>query len=193
MVFDGHEGPHFTSPYNDPLVVELKVASAIVCQIWIDTGSSKLKHLGRDIIPLIHPILGFKEQEVNPTGIIHLPVHFGNKAKARNLELDQLQIKANDGSIDKSQGDQRTAQECYLVSIRPLVEHSIKCRPAGPPRSDKKQRIVPPSPAEHTLALADPEQPRPEAVDGIEEIPLEKGTIIPRIWHSSNLRKYYHW
>ena len=30
IVFDGCEGPYFTSPHNGPLVVELKVASAIV-------------------------------------------------------------------------------------------------------------------------------------------------------------------
>lgn len=30
MVFDGCEGPHFTSPHNDPLVVKMKVANAIV-------------------------------------------------------------------------------------------------------------------------------------------------------------------
>ncbi|KAJ8430169.1 LOW QUALITY PROTEIN: hypothetical protein Cgig2_028055 [Carnegiea gigantea] len=29
-VFDGRDGSHFTSPHNDPLVVEMKVASAIV-------------------------------------------------------------------------------------------------------------------------------------------------------------------
>jgi len=70
MVFDGCEGPHFTSPYNDPLVVELKVASALVRRILIDTGSSiniitwdclkNLKHLGKEIVPLVHPILGFR-------------------------------------------------------------------------------------------------------------------------------------
>ncbi|KAJ8433469.1 hypothetical protein Cgig2_020641 [Carnegiea gigantea] len=58
--FGGGEGPHFTSPHNDPLVVEMKVASAIVRRILIDMGSSvdiitwdclkKLKYLGREII-----------------------------------------------------------------------------------------------------------------------------------------------
>jgi len=40
MVFNRHEGPYFTSPHNDPVEVELKVASTIVHQISIDTGSS---------------------------------------------------------------------------------------------------------------------------------------------------------
>jgi len=51
-----------------------------------------LKYLGREIVPLVHPILGFGGQEVNPTGIIRLPLHFGDKAKARNLEADFLVV-----------------------------------------------------------------------------------------------------
>ncbi|KAJ8434188.1 hypothetical protein Cgig2_004659 [Carnegiea gigantea] len=63
MVFGGGQDPHFTSPHNDPLVVERKVASAIVRRILIDTGSSvdiiawdclkKLTYPGRDIVHLI--------------------------------------------------------------------------------------------------------------------------------------------
>ncbi|KAJ8432194.1 LOW QUALITY PROTEIN: hypothetical protein Cgig2_013736 [Carnegiea gigantea] len=69
MVFGREQGPHFTSPHNNPLVVGMKVASAIVERILIDTGSSvdiitwdylkKLTYPGRDIVPLVHPILGF--------------------------------------------------------------------------------------------------------------------------------------
>ncbi|KAJ8433879.1 hypothetical protein Cgig2_021262 [Carnegiea gigantea] len=76
MVFGEREAPCFASPHNNPLVVEMKIASAIVRRILIDTGSSvdiitwdclkKLTHLGRDIVPLVHPILGFERQEVNP-------------------------------------------------------------------------------------------------------------------------------
>jgi len=38
----------------------------------------------------VHPILGFGGQEVNPTGIIHLSVRFGDKLKSKNLEVDFL-------------------------------------------------------------------------------------------------------
>ncbi|KAJ8424914.1 hypothetical protein Cgig2_012851 [Carnegiea gigantea] len=82
MVFDGRKSPHFTSPHNNPLVIELKVTSALIRQILIDTRSSvdiitrdslkRLKHPGRQIVPLVHAILGFGRQEVNPTGIIRL-------------------------------------------------------------------------------------------------------------------------
>ncbi|KAJ8439986.1 hypothetical protein Cgig2_008369 [Carnegiea gigantea] len=68
----------------------------------INTGSSidiitwdylkKLMHPGCDIVPLVHPILGFSRQEVNPTSMIHLPVHFDDKLKAKNLEVDFLAV-----------------------------------------------------------------------------------------------------
>ncbi|KAJ8431003.1 hypothetical protein Cgig2_025685 [Carnegiea gigantea] len=69
VVFGGKEAPRFASPHNDPLVVEMKITSAIVRRNLIDTGSSvdiitwdclkKLTHPERDIVPLVHPILGF--------------------------------------------------------------------------------------------------------------------------------------
>ena len=100
-----------------------------------------------------YTLLGFGEQEVNPIGMIRIPLCFGDKAKARTPEVDflvvdvpleynvilgkpilykvkaiitpyslQLQFEADDGSVGTVQGDQRTARECYLVSIRLLVE-----------------------------------------------------------------------
>ena len=51
---------------------------------------NKLTHTGCDIVHLVHPILGFGRQEVNPTGMIRLPVRFGDKLKAKSLEVDFL-------------------------------------------------------------------------------------------------------
>ncbi|KAJ8423403.1 hypothetical protein Cgig2_030570 [Carnegiea gigantea] len=89
-------------PHNDPLVIKMKIASAIVRRILIDTGRSvdiitwdclkKLVHPERDIIPLVNPILGFGGQEVNPTGMIRLPVRFGDKTKSRGFEVDFLVV-----------------------------------------------------------------------------------------------------
>ncbi|KAJ8424441.1 hypothetical protein Cgig2_003899 [Carnegiea gigantea] len=72
MVLGRGERPLFTSPYNDLLVVEIKVASTIVRRILIDIGSfmdittcdclKKLKYPGREIIPLVHPIFGFGDK-----------------------------------------------------------------------------------------------------------------------------------
>ncbi|KAJ8423578.1 LOW QUALITY PROTEIN: hypothetical protein Cgig2_002907 [Carnegiea gigantea] len=59
MVFGRKKAPRFTSPHNEPLVVEMKIASAIIRGILIDTESyvdiitweflKKLTYLGRDI------------------------------------------------------------------------------------------------------------------------------------------------
>ncbi|KAJ8427828.1 hypothetical protein Cgig2_001639 [Carnegiea gigantea] len=57
MVFDGEKGPCFTSLHNDPLVVEMKVAIIT----W--DCLRKLKYSEREIVPLVHPILGFGGQE----------------------------------------------------------------------------------------------------------------------------------
>ena len=102
MVFGEGEGPSFTYPHNDPLVAEMKVASSIVRRILIDTGSSvniitwdclkKLKYRGGEIVPLVHHILRLGGQEVNPTGMIRLPLHFGDKAKSRTLGVDFLVV-----------------------------------------------------------------------------------------------------
>ena len=80
----------------------MKIASAIVQLILVDKGSSvdiitwdclkKLVHPERDIVPLVHPILGFGGQEVNPMGMIRLPVRFGDKIKSKNLEVDFLVV-----------------------------------------------------------------------------------------------------
>ncbi|KAJ8419798.1 LOW QUALITY PROTEIN: hypothetical protein Cgig2_030527 [Carnegiea gigantea] len=103
--YDTHDGvrggsPHFASSHNELLVVKMEVASAI--RILINTWSSvdiitwdclkKLKYLGRKIVPLVHPILGFGGQEVNPTGMIRLSLHFGKKTKVRNLKVDFLVV-----------------------------------------------------------------------------------------------------
>ncbi|KAJ8429946.1 hypothetical protein Cgig2_003514 [Carnegiea gigantea] len=89
--------------------------------------------------------------EVNPTEMIRLPLRFGDKMKARNLEVKtvitpcllQLHFEADDGSVRVSQGDQCTARECYLVSIHPLhlpvgVLPYSGCRPrSGCPRGNQ--------------------------------------------------------
>jgi len=99
MAFGGREASHFTSSHNDLLVVKINVASAIIQRILIYTGSlvdnitwdclKKLMYPGRDIIPLVHPILGFGAQEV-PIRVIRLPLCFGDKVKAKNSEVDFL-------------------------------------------------------------------------------------------------------
>ena len=76
--------------------------STLIRQILIVTGSfvniitwdclEGLKHLVRKIVPFGRPILCFEGQEKSPTGVIQLPLRFGDKSKARNLEVDFLVV-----------------------------------------------------------------------------------------------------
>ena len=50
----------------------------------------KLTYPGRDILPLVQPVLVFGGQEVNSTGMIHLLLRFSDKLKAKILEVDFL-------------------------------------------------------------------------------------------------------
>ncbi|KAJ8439295.1 LOW QUALITY PROTEIN: hypothetical protein Cgig2_018072 [Carnegiea gigantea] len=91
IVFHCQEGPHLLSPHTNPLVVELKVANALIHQILIDTEKSieiitwvrlkRLKHPRREIIPLVHPFRGFGGQEVNPTGLIQ---YYSSRIRSRH-------------------------------------------------------------------------------------------------------------
>ena len=66
------EAAHFTSLHNKTMVMEMEVASAIIRRILIDTENSmdiitwdclkKLTYPQRDIVPIVHPILGFRGQ-----------------------------------------------------------------------------------------------------------------------------------
>ena len=41
---------------------------------------------------MVHSILGFGGREVNPTGMMHLPLCFDDKLKARNTEVHFLVV-----------------------------------------------------------------------------------------------------
>ncbi|KAJ8449180.1 hypothetical protein Cgig2_027182 [Carnegiea gigantea] len=86
MEFGGKEARRFASPHNDPLVVEMKIASAIVRRILIDTGSSVDIITWDCLKKLTYPRRG------EPTGMIRLPVRFGHKLKSKNLEVNFLVV-----------------------------------------------------------------------------------------------------
>ncbi|KAJ8422875.1 hypothetical protein Cgig2_013748 [Carnegiea gigantea] len=79
MVFSEKEAPHFASPHNDLLVVEMKIAGTIIRRSLIDMGNSvdiitwdclkKLTHPRRDIVPLVHPILERSEEQGKRGGL----------------------------------------------------------------------------------------------------------------------------
>ncbi|KAJ8419758.1 hypothetical protein Cgig2_011796 [Carnegiea gigantea] len=170
----------------------------------------ELAHPGRDIVPMVNPILGFRGQEVNPTEMIRLSVRFGDKTKSKSLEVDflivdvptgynviigrptlhkvkaviapcllQLQLEADDGNIGKMRGDQRTTRECYLVSIKPLIEWTRERGTTEPPKIEKRAKVgpavlVPETLVIHTLTSSEPPRPRPEVADEVEYLSLEE-------------------
>ncbi|KAJ8431099.1 hypothetical protein Cgig2_007515 [Carnegiea gigantea] len=150
--YNAHDGvrgwgkPHFTSLHNDPFVVEMKVASAIVRRILTVTKSS-------EIVPLVHSILGFKGQEVNPIGMIRLPLLFGDEAKARKLEFE-----ADDGGVGKLQGDQEQLE-------RPSSLSMSSCAVASLPSSLR----VAASPSKGVVSLSP--MPSPSAAAGSLGVP----------------------
>lgn len=70
MIFDGREGCSCSFPHNNLMVIELKVASTLVHKILTNARSSadimtwnylkRLKRHGKDITPLVHPIMGYR-------------------------------------------------------------------------------------------------------------------------------------
>ncbi|KAJ8422121.1 hypothetical protein Cgig2_006429 [Carnegiea gigantea] len=88
------DGPPSVVPTPNEREVPLGIGTASESFMDITTWDylKKLKYPGSKIIPLVHPILGFGGQEVNPAGVIHLPLHFGDKVKARILEVDFLDV-----------------------------------------------------------------------------------------------------
>ncbi|KAJ8453099.1 LOW QUALITY PROTEIN: hypothetical protein Cgig2_014862 [Carnegiea gigantea] len=122
-------GQNFSPLYNDPLVVELKVAKALVCRILIDTSSSddiitrdffkRLKHQGREITPLVYPILGFRRQELTPGGsnpLSFLEINERQCQKTSRRSTYGLRMLPNHNTTASGM-----TRECYLVSIRALA------------------------------------------------------------------------
>ncbi|KAJ8429828.1 hypothetical protein Cgig2_000156 [Carnegiea gigantea] len=123
--------------------------------------------------------------------MVRLPLHFGDKVKAKNLEVDFLVVdvptayniilgqptlhkfEADDGSVGTMQRDQRTAQECYLVSIHPVIERTNERGPGDPLTTGTKPRTEPPPPPPlatkalviHTMASTEPDSSEEERPD----------------------------
>jgi len=93
--------------------------------------------------------------------------------------LLQLQFEADDGSVGEMYRDERMARECYLVSIRPLIERTKEHGPDGPSQVGKRTRaepaaMVPKALVIHTLTSAEPSRPRPGATGDVEQVLLEE-------------------
>ena len=90
----------------------------------------KFTYPGRDIIPLVHPILGFGRHKVNPTGMIRLPVRFGDKLKSKNLEVDFLVVDVPT-TYNVILGHPTLHKVKAIIApsnsnLRPMIEASVK-------------------------------------------------------------------
>ncbi|KAJ8423211.1 hypothetical protein Cgig2_006764 [Carnegiea gigantea] len=128
----------------------------------------KLTHPGGDIVLLVHPILDFGGQEVNPTGMICLPVCFDDKLKSKNLEVDFLVV------------DVLTAYNMIL----------------GCPTLHKRRwyRVVSPSSLRHSATALTPQANASTIVTsssvilGESEVPkVTKSQDLTKSWTSENL------
>jgi len=83
----------------------------------------------------------FKSLEVDFL-VVHVPTSYNVISGRPTLHrvrdvvapyLIQLQFKTDDGDVGELRGDQRTARECYLVSIEPLLERTKGVEPRDCP------------------------------------------------------------
>jgi len=128
-----------------------------------------------------------------------------NVKAAIALYLLQLQFEADDGSVGEIHGDQRMARQCYLVSIRPLVERAKEHGHDRSSQTGKKARARPPPTVPealviHTLASTEPPRAQPEAANNVEQLEeqcpectVQQGrdiTAVDRLSLLSLLREY---
>ncbi|KAJ8430404.1 LOW QUALITY PROTEIN: hypothetical protein Cgig2_015896 [Carnegiea gigantea] len=92
-VLNDREGHVFNSSHNDLMVVELKVANALVRQILINAErlpqETQIPRKGYHTSCALNPRFRWK---VTPLGMIYLPLRFGDKIKSQNLEVDFLEV-----------------------------------------------------------------------------------------------------
>ncbi|XP_021835027.2 uncharacterized protein [Spinacia oleracea] len=131
-----------TTPHDDPLVIELKVANLKVRSILVDTGSSsdiissaylnRLEHDPKTIEKIHYPIIGFGGGIIHPQGIITLPLRdltayniiLGrptlNRVKAVVVtHLMLMKYVCDKGQVGTIHGDQQLARDCYLTTLSP--------------------------------------------------------------------------
>ncbi|KAJ8420172.1 hypothetical protein Cgig2_021472 [Carnegiea gigantea] len=91
-----------------------------------------------------------------------------------------LQFEVDDGNIGELCGDQRTAWECHLVSIKALIERTRERGTSGPSHAGKRAKVGPATPIPetlviHTLASSEPPRPHPEVMDAVDHLPPGDG------------------
>ncbi|KAJ8447439.1 LOW QUALITY PROTEIN: hypothetical protein Cgig2_019433 [Carnegiea gigantea] len=125
----GKEAPQFACLHNDPLVVEMKIASAIVRRILVDAGSSVDIITWNCLKKLAAPWTRHRPLGAPYPGLRWSGMRFGDKTKSKNLEVDFLVV------------DVLTAYNVILRRLTLHRGHDPHRRPADArPRSGGKLR-----------------------------------------------------
>jgi len=102
MTFGPDDVRPLQAPHNDPLVVQLKIATALVRRVLINTGSSvdiitlecfkKLHYSEEDLEVTNTPLVGFGGQHIYPVGVKKLTVRVGEKDNSRTVDVNFLVV-----------------------------------------------------------------------------------------------------
>ena len=102
VIFGPEDIRPLQTPHNDPLVVQLKVATAMVRQILVDTGSSvdiitlecfrKLEYTEKDLEAVGVPLVRFGGQTTYPLGTNKLSTRVGDKENSRTVDVSFLVV-----------------------------------------------------------------------------------------------------
>ncbi|XP_059461825.1 uncharacterized protein LOC132190804 [Corylus avellana] len=102
LSFSEEDARGVMQPHDDPLVVTVTVANHMIHRILVDNGSSAdvlywpvFKQMGIDcerIELFSSPLVGFTGEQVQPIGLISLPVMAGTASKQKTVMVDFLVI-----------------------------------------------------------------------------------------------------
>ena len=102
MTFGSKDMCPLQTPYNDPLVVQLKIAKTMVRQILVDTGISvdiiilecfkKMQYTEKDLETVRVPLVGFGRHTTYSLGTKKLSVRVGDKDNSRTVDVNFLVV-----------------------------------------------------------------------------------------------------
>ncbi|XP_059458240.1 uncharacterized protein LOC132187819 [Corylus avellana] len=158
LSFSEEDARGVMQPHDDPLVVTITMANHMIHRVLVDNGSSAdilywpvFKQMGIDrdrITPFSSPLVGFAGEQVQPIGLISLPVTAGTAPKQKTVMVDFLvidrpgaynaivgrpalnKLKAatspyhlmmkfpTEEGVGEVKGDQTQARRCYNTSLR---------------------------------------------------------------------------
>jgi len=102
MTFGPEDMSPLQAPHNDPLVVQLKIDTAMVRRVLVDMGRSvdiitmecfkKLQSSEEDLEATGTPLNGFRGQPTYPVGMKRLSVRIGEKDNSRTVNVNFLVV-----------------------------------------------------------------------------------------------------